>query len=239
MDPMGFGTPVSGQRIGAVDQVIAYVQHATQTGQYRVGDRLPNETELAKTIGVGRASLREGMRILAAYGIVEIRQGEGSFIIDETAERFFDFLGYMPNRNFENFIEFRRVIEAGSIISAYNQFSPKDLAELQDLVDQLEYPNGLEVCVQADRDFHKKLLCCTGNPLMIQIEKMIYRVRCELLYKIMCYKDVVHDAKVAHQAILDALKAQDLMRCLETTMTHLDEVTQHISRLQTIPHEDS
>ena len=53
-------------RMSAVDQVIAYVRHAVATGAYRVGDRLPNEAELAKVIGVGRSSLREGMRILAA-----------------------------------------------------------------------------------------------------------------------------------------------------------------------------
>ena len=81
-------------RTGAVDQVIAYVRYAVKNGTYNVGDKLPNESELAATIGVGRSSLREGMRILATYGIVEIRQGDGTYIIDKTVERFLDFLGY-------------------------------------------------------------------------------------------------------------------------------------------------
>ncbi len=60
-------------RTGAVDQVIAYVRYAVKNGTYNVGDKLPNESELAATIGVGRSSQSKGMRILATYGIVEIR----------------------------------------------------------------------------------------------------------------------------------------------------------------------
>lgn len=218
-------------RMGAVDQVISYIRAAIQSGQYVVGDKLPNEAILAETIGVGRSSLREGMRILAAYGLVEIRQGEGTFITDQTAEQFFEIIGYMPNANFHSFIELRRVVETGTMMLIYNKLSPKVLSELQALVDQLDYKNGLEACVQADRAFHKLLLTCTGNPLLIQIERMIYRMRSELLYKIMCYSDIAEAAHVAHQAILDALKAQDKIRCLEATTAHLDEVTGNIIRL--------
>ena len=97
-------------RTGAVDQVIAYVRYAVKNGTYNVGDKLPNESELAATIGVGRSSLREGMRILATYGIVEIRQGDGTYIIDKTVERFLDFLGYIPSSNLQDFIDLRKRI---------------------------------------------------------------------------------------------------------------------------------
>ena len=51
-------------------------------GELKVGDKLPKEADLAREIGVGRSSLREGMKILAAYGVVEPRQqlnGEGKW----------------------------------------------------------------------------------------------------------------------------------------------------------------
>lgn len=219
------------ERIGAVGQVIAYIKQMIRSGKYNIGDKLPNEAELAKTIGVGRSSLREGMRILAAYGLVEIRQGEGSFVIDKTAEQFFEFLGYIPSANFQNFVELRRVVEIGGVVSVYNKLTQDDFAELQSLIDQLDSKNGLETCVWSDREFHRKLLTNNGNPLLIQIDKMIYRMRSELLYKIMRYDDVVHAAHVAHQNILDALKTQDLMLCLKAVSTHLNEVTEYINQL--------
>ena len=126
-----FNGPSSLEQMGAVGQVVTYVKEAIQAGKYSVGDKLPNEAELAKLAGVGRSSLREGMRILAAYGVVEIRQGEGTFVIDKTAEQFFEFLGYMPSTNFESFIDLRRVIEAGNIVTIYDKLDENDLEELQ------------------------------------------------------------------------------------------------------------
>ena len=140
-------------------------------------------------------------------------------------------MGYMQNSDFQNFIELRRVIEVGSVVNIYDKITAEDLDELQKLTDMLEYENGLEACVRADRDFHRKLVSYTGNPLLLQIEKMIYQTRSELLYKIMSYRDVVDDARMYHQKILDALKARDMDRCLKAVLEHLDGVTGNVARL--------
>lgn len=219
-------------RFGATSQVVNFIRRAIQSGKLKVGDRLPNEGELANTIGVGRSSLREGMRILAAYGVVEIRQGEGTFVINRTAEQFFDFLGFMPNNStLVSFIELRRVIETGNIVTVYDKLTQGDIVELQALVDRLDSKNGLEACVSADREFHKKLLTLSGNPLMIELDKMIYHMRSELLYRIMCYDEVVRDARQAHQKILDALTARDMLRCIQLVTSHLDTTAEHMRRL--------
>ena len=228
---VGFDGSSASGRTGAVDQVINYIRHAIKNGTYNVGDKLPNESELATTIGVGRSSLREGMRILSTYGIVEIRQGDGTYIIDKTVERFLDFLGYIPSANFQEFVDLRRVIEVGTVFGICGKLNEADFSGLEALNSKLEYQNGLEVCVQADRDFHIKLMNYVQNPLISQIEKMIYQTRSELLYKIMCYKDVVEDAYADHIKIIEALKSEDRCRCVEAMMSHLDDVSQNIDRL--------
>ena len=100
-----------------------------------------------------------------------------------------------------------------------------------DILLERQAAAALEACVRADRDFHRKLVSYTGNPLLLQIEKMIYQTRSELLYKIMCYRDVVDDARMYHQKILDALKARDMDRCLKAVLEHLDGVTGNVARL--------
>ena len=54
-------------RVNATDIVVNYVKDALRAGKLHVGDRLPKEADMAKELGVGRYSLREGMKILAAY----------------------------------------------------------------------------------------------------------------------------------------------------------------------------
>ena len=72
------------ERINATSQVVNSIRAMIRKGELKVGDKLPKEADLAREIGVGRSSLREGMKILAAYGVVEPRQGEGTFIVDNT-----------------------------------------------------------------------------------------------------------------------------------------------------------
>lgn len=219
-------------RQGASLTVVNSIQRAIQTGVIKAGDKLPNEAELAKELNVGRSSLREGMRILSAYGVVEIRQGEGTFVINRTAEQFFEFLGFMPDGStLLNFIEMRRVIETGNIITIYNKLTPADFKKLQGLIDRLQYSNGVNACIEADREFHQYLLTYTGNPLMSQIDKLIYKMRSELLLMIMCHKEAVDDARTAHQKILEALMAQDEARCIECVGEHMDTTANHIHNI--------
>ena len=83
------------ERVNATAQVVNTIKRMLQRGELKVGDRLPKEADLAIEIGVGRSSLREGMKILAAYGVVESRQGDGTFIVDNTAKNFFDFFSLL------------------------------------------------------------------------------------------------------------------------------------------------
>ena len=85
---------MSVERVSAPMQVMRAIRDAIRRGELKEGDKLPPENELAKQLKVGRSSFREGMRLLSAYGVVEIRQGEGTFIINKTAEQGFD--GFLP-----------------------------------------------------------------------------------------------------------------------------------------------
>lgn len=78
---------MSVERVSAPMQVMRAIRDAIRRGELKEGDKLPPENELAKQLKVGRSSFREGMRLLSAYGVVEIRQGEGTFIINKTAEQ--------------------------------------------------------------------------------------------------------------------------------------------------------
>lgn len=67
-------------KANVVDTVIEQLLDLLLTGKLKVGDRLPAETELAAQVGVGRNSIREAMKFLQVLGVLERRQGDGSYI---------------------------------------------------------------------------------------------------------------------------------------------------------------
>ena len=50
---------------------------------YQYGEKLPNENELSRHLGVSRTTLREGIRILASEGVLEVKRGRGTFVAEE------------------------------------------------------------------------------------------------------------------------------------------------------------
>lgn len=221
-------------RLGAVDQVVAFVKGGIQSGDLKVGEKLPNEAELASVIGVGRSSLREGMRILNAYGLVDIRQGDGTYIDNKSEEKFIEILNLQTTGNYQYLMELRRVIETGSIALVCPKISDAEIDELQSLVDVLVPGNDIVRCVDADRAFHTKLIEKTGNPLIISLNNMIYQNRMSLLLTILTDRNILADARTAHQAILDALRTRDVSKCIEAVTKHLDTTMVHLDNMDLI-----
>src|SRR5256885_14411486 len=64
------------------EEVVAQLREMIHRGELRPGDRLPPERDLAKLLGVSRPTLRAGIRSLAAVGILQSRQGAGTFVVE-------------------------------------------------------------------------------------------------------------------------------------------------------------
>src|SRR5258708_7578692 len=64
------------------EEVVLHLREMIHRGELRPGDRLPPERDLAKLLGVSRPTLRAGIRSLAAVGVLQSRQGAGTFVVD-------------------------------------------------------------------------------------------------------------------------------------------------------------
>ena len=221
------------ERINATDLVVNYVKTAIQNGELKIGDKLPREADMAQELGVGRSSLREGIKILNAYGVVESRQGEGTFVVDNRAQNFFEFMGFFSSKeNMQYFLELRRVIEVGNIVDIHDKLQPEDIAELERLVNILNQEGLPEAdYIEADKAFHGYMISFRKNPMIIQINNMLTMMRKDLLARLFAHEEIVQDARVAHRKILDALKAQDLDECINAVGAHLDTTVKRVSQV--------
>jgi DNA-binding FadR family transcriptional regulator len=105
------------------DDVREQLQAAVEHGDFKPGDRLPSERELSDVFGVSRVSVRDAVRSLEALGVIEVRQGSGSFVALSRTDGF-----VAP---FGRWIELHRdeVLELLAVRSALDQLAAQRAAE--------------------------------------------------------------------------------------------------------------
>lgn len=221
------------ERVNATDLVVNYVRTAIQNGQLKVGDKLPREADIAQELGVGRSSLREGIKILNAYGVVESRQGEGTFVVDHCASNFFQFMGFFSSKeNMHYFLGLRRVLEVGNIVEIHDKLQPEDIEKLEKFAavfDNEDRPTS--EYIEADKDFHSYMISFSKNPMTIQINNMLTSLRSDLLERLFAHKEIVQDARFAHHKIVEALKSKDMNACIAAVGDHLDTTVNRLPQV--------
>lgn len=220
------------ERVNTTDLVVNIIKSRLLDGTLKVGDKLPRESDLAEELGVGRSSLREGIKILHAYGVVESRQGEGTFVIDKRAENFFEFFGFMPGKeNMRYFMELRRVLEVGNIIAICGKVDEETYAKLETYAAVFDEERSIKEYVDADREFHRTLIGFSDNPMLIQVNNMITAMRSDLLYRLFEHKSIVQDARKAHHRIIATLRSGSLADCIDAVSSHLNTTEDHIENI--------
>ena len=226
------GEMKSAERVSATSYVVDYIRVAIQNGQMKVGDKLPREAEMAEELKVGRSTLREAIKILNAYGVVESRQGEGTFVVNQSAQKFFEFMGFFPGRESDMpYLELRRVVETGNVTMIYDQVDDATLDKLQGFADVMKESHSIDEYVAADIAFHNTMLSYLENPMLVQLNGMLVHMLTDLLSRIFCYPEVVADAYKEHTQIVEALRSRDLEACVKAVKFHLDQTADSVEKL--------
>lgn len=202
-------------------QVVDSIKEAIQTGKFKVGDKIPNESDLSKELGVSRSSLREGMRILAAYGIVEIRQGDGTYVINRFAEHVFEYMGFLPTEDNIKYVTYlRQVLEVGCASLIYDKFDKNECLEFRKLAEKI---SGNDDCsISADAEFHTKMIEKTNNPLIRSVYTMMRTMIDVLMHTNMAREEVVENAKASHMLLCEGFEEKDYSKMLAALQKHYD-----------------
>lgn len=161
-------TPVA--RGGLTDRVIDQLRTRIADGVWPLNERLPVETALAKELGVGRSTVREAIRVLVHAGLLESRQGDGTYVrsrreIDAALRR------RVLSADLLNAYEVRRSLEIEAARLAAQNRSDDDVARLRELAKERDAAasTGPTSLRNADTALRDHILACTGNPLLIDL----------------------------------------------------------------------
>ncbi|MFE7116096.1 FadR/GntR family transcriptional regulator [Streptomyces sp. NPDC057654] len=161
----------SPRRSALVDQVIAELRTQITSGEWPVGSRIPTEPALVEQLGVARNTVREAVRALAHNGLLDIRQGSGTYVV-ATSE-----LAGVMHRRFadsdpEQVAELRGALETRAAALAALRRTDADVRQLEALLDRREraWESGdAELFVEADATLHAAVVAAAHNEVMSEV----------------------------------------------------------------------
>lgn len=163
-----------------VDRVEARLVELLQHRKLKVGDNIPKEIELAETLGVSRTVIREALLRLRMMGLIESKKKKGAVI---TSPDLFGIMSKSMNphildqETLKEIFEIRLVLEIGMADLLFHRVTPKDIAELKQIVKN-EPPAAQYHLFNIEHEiaFHGKLYEITGNETMKKFQKMLLPV---------------------------------------------------------------
>ncbi|TMB81190.1 MAG: FadR family transcriptional regulator, partial [Chloroflexi bacterium] len=153
-------TPI--QSVKVFEQVAEQIEKRILDGELRSGDRLPTERELAEQFHVSRTAVREAMKILAQKGLVDMRPGRGTIVIDGAHEAMQDSIGLVMKLKLgevggsDNLVEVREILETEIAALAAARVTEKEIAAMREAVEVMdESLNDANAFIAADNNFHE------------------------------------------------------------------------------------
>lgn len=158
------------RRAGLVDQVIEQMRSAITSGEWPVGQRIPPEPELVTALGVGRNTVREAVRALSHAGLLEVRQGDGTFV--RATSEISGAVRRMCGTELREVLQVRRTLEMEGARLAAKHRTDAELARLTELLHKrdaaMEAQRWDEV-IEHDTAFHVLLVQCSHNTLLAEL----------------------------------------------------------------------
>ncbi len=192
-----------------VDQALEQLRWRIIEGKWAIGERLPTEPELSAELGISRNTVREAMRVLAFSGLIEIRQGDGSYLRSMT-----DPLGTMralSHCTLAQAQETRQILEVEAIGLAALRRTEDDLKGLREALERSGelYHGDLEAYISADLVFHKRLVDAARNPALSELYQYFSSIVGAQLRQTLNISPRRQSVFDLHSALLDAVENQD------------------------------
>ena len=207
------------RRVSALEAVLGHLRAAIENGEYAVGEKLPSEAELCRTLEVSRPVLREALRALQTMGLTVSKTGKGTFVVANTVEdpTFGDYAA-------SDLLEVRRHVEIPVAGYAALRRTPEDLDHLSHLLERMERETDTTSWVALDTLFHLAVAQAAQNPVF---RRVIEEIRDALARPSAFLNELGgrrEQSNREHRAIVEALMDGSELDAVDAMAHHLDRV---------------
>jgi DNA-binding FadR family transcriptional regulator len=197
-------------RTSLVDTVIAQLRAQIMGGQWRRNERIPTEDQLTALLGVGRNTVREAVRALVHTGMLEVRQGDGTYVIsdrDPSAA-----LRQIDSATLRDQLEVRRALEVEAARLAALRRTDADLAAMRQSLDargSWSDEASLAEFVERDARFHLSVVEASHNTALMELYRYFWSSIQSTIARTEHEHDLPEPTLAAHEAIYDAILEGD------------------------------
>jgi GntR family transcriptional repressor for pyruvate dehydrogenase complex len=184
------------------------------SGELRPGQRLPREPDLAASLGLSRSSLREAVRALASVRILDVRQGDGTYVSDLSPESLVETLSFIVEFQHDSsvleLLELRRILEPAASARAAVRISDDALDELERVLVGVTPESSVTELVEADLEFHRLIIASCGNSMLASlVESLSGPTQRARVWRGVTQAGALARTLAEHRDILLALRAHD------------------------------
>ncbi|MGW2838676.1 FadR family transcriptional regulator [Streptomyces sp. NBC_01335] len=217
--------------MAVTDEAIEKIKGMIVSGALRPGDRLPKESELAADLGLSRNSLREAVRALSLIRILDVRQGDGTYVTSLDPQLLLEALSFVVDFHRDDtvleFLAVRRILEPAATAMAASRIGDEELDALAAELDALGEEPSVEELVAADLRFHRGIVQASGNTVLCSLlDGLSGPTTRARVWRGLTQEDALSRTLQEHRAILAALRDRDPEAARAWATVHVASVEQ-------------
>lgn len=215
-----------------VEQVMEKIKELIASGQYKVGDKLPTESELGQMFGIGRSSVREAIKIFNYLGILESRTAKGTYVCSRShiSSESLSWAVLLGSNEMQELVETRAAIELWSVIQLADKYR-SDSQKYQKYVDQLVQiilnmrnatnERNFDNTIELDFQFHDVIISSSENSLFISIYHTLRSFMLASSLKIHQDSHVLSTLPDIHEQLLQAILSRNALDVMLEMQNHI------------------
>ncbi len=224
--PKGAGPPETG--LSVTEGAILKIKNLIVDGALRPGDRLPTQDRLATQLGLSRSSLREAVSALTLLGVLDARQGDGTYVTSLRPDLLVSVIGYTVDLHQDSSLlelfEVRRVLEPAASALAATRITDDELAGVRDCLIRMEHLSDPQELVAGDMEFHDRIVRASGNATLASVVRGFCQQTSRVhVWRMAALAGVPEWTRSQHEAIYRALVAHDAQMVLAAETVHVAE----------------
>lgn len=195
-------------RSSLVESTINLIRTQVENGNWKIGERIPKEAELAHMLGVCRNTVREAVRVLSYADVLDVRQGDGTYVRSNVDPA--EVMRRINRTSLRDHFELRVILETEVARLAAMRRTKEDIKLLRKLLRQRGNSKDGDVAafIQRDLAFHQAIAKAAHNTALDELYRYFVATAAPSMQVVIMDTDIPEPDAAAHLRILQAIEDQ-------------------------------